>query len=242
MGISVRRINALVKKEFKDFLKNMNVSIICILPVAYVLIFANLHGADPGYMLSKAEILNMGLVMSLILVSTFAISMLIAEEKEKNTMRTLMLSSVLPAEFLAGKAIVMLGFSTISNLAIYFITGIEMQYLIHYILWSTIVSLAMIQIGGIIGLIAQNQMATGVVGMPILMVFLIVPLLAPANEAIEKIASVLPNYNLQLLLGEIVSGRGYTAGTTYNIAVILAWIVLSAVAFGLIYNKKGLDG
>jgi ABC-2 type transport system permease protein len=240
MEFSIKRVNALVKKEMKDFTKNMNVSLMCILPILFAFIFTNMRGGDFGHGMPKTDLLNTCLNMSLILSATFAVSMLIAEEKEKNTMRTLMLSSVAPIEFLLGKAVVMFLFTTVSNIAIYFIAGMDIQYFGHYLFWSTLVVLSMIQIGGIMGLIAPNQMATGVIGMPVLMSFLLIPMLAPASDIMKKIASLLPNYNLQVILGRIMSGAGYE-GSTNNMLAILAWIVLAATAFAYAYNKKGLD-
>jgi len=155
-------------------------------------------------------------------------------------MRTLMLSSVSPLEFLLGKAIVMSLFSVATNVAIYFVIGMDTQYLGQFILWSTLVVITMVQIGGIIGLIAPNQMATGVVGMPVLMVFLILPMLAPLNNTLEKMSAVLPNYNFQVIFRDIISGKGY-GDLTYNIIAILVWIGLAAIAFAYTYNKKGLD-
>jgi len=240
MEVSMRRINALVKKEMKDFPKNMNVSLVCLMPIGLVLIFANIVGVNLEQGMGKIELLNIGLSMNLIMVSTYAISMLIAEEKEKNTMRTLMLSSVSPIEFLVGKAVVIFLFSVVTNIAIYFIVGIDIQYLVQYLLWTTILTVIMIQIGGIIGLIAQNQMATGVLGMPVIMGFLIIPMLAPANDIFQKTANLLPNYNLQVLLYKFFNGEGYS-NSTNNILVILVWIALVTIGFIYTYSKKGLD-
>jgi len=238
MEISIRRVNALIKKEMKDFIKNKNVSIICLLPVVYELIAIN--AGKLGDIMPKIDMLNMGLNMNLTLVSTFAISMMIAEEKEKNTVRTLMLSSVSPVEFLLGKALLIILFSVITNIIMYLIIGMDIQYIGHYTLWSTLVVLTMVQIGGIIGLISPNQMSTSVVGMPVLVVFLIIPLLAPLNNIFERIALLLPNYSVQVILNNLINGKG-SISFTYNILVILVWILIAAIVLAYTYSKKGLD-
>lgn len=240
MEISIARVKALVKKEMKDLPRNMNVSLMCLLPVVLVLLFSYMQGDNTAQGVRGIDLLSMGLNTNLLIVSTFAISMLIAEEKEKNTMRTLMLSSVTPIEFLIGKVIVILLFSVVTNTAIYFIAGMGMQYLAQYILWSVTVTIIMMQIGGIIGLIAPNQMSTGVLGMPVIFAFMIIPMLAQANNTLEKIASILPNHNLNIILEKIINGDGYI-NTSYNILIILAWLILAAVAFVYTYNRKGLD-
>jgi ABC-2 type transport system permease protein len=53
----------------------------------------------------------------------------IAEEKEKNTMGTLMLPSVSPWEFLVGKAALILIIGMINTAAVFFIIGVDSQFL-----------------------------------------------------------------------------------------------------------------
>lgn len=240
MDISLRRVNALVKKEMKDFTKNINVSLMCLIPLVLVLLFRNLQGGGAAVGSSGLDLLMLGLNTNLVMVSAFGISMLIAEEKEKNTMRTLMLSSVRPAEFLAGKAIVILLFSILTNAAIYMIVEMDPRYLPHYLLWSLVVTGVMMQIGGIIGLLAKNQMSTSVLGVPVIFGFMMIPMLAEANDTLETVASYLPNHNLGLILEEIIYGGGY-AEASQSLLLILAWVLLSSAAFILIYNKKRLD-
>lgn len=240
MGFSILRVRALVKKEFKDLPKNINVSLMCLLPLLLVLLLANMQGNIPNQGMSGLDLLVLGLNMNLVIVSIFAVSMLIAEEKEKNTMRTLMLSSVTPLEFLAGKGVVMFLFSFVTNIALFFVTGMEVKYLGQYILLTVIVTLIMMLIGGIIGIIAKNQMSTSVIGMPVIFVFLLVPFLVQANERFEVIALLSPNYNLSLILESIMSGEGYLF-LSYRSFVILAWLVLGTLAFIYTYKKKSLD-
>lgn len=238
MEFSIKRVNALFKKEVKDFGKNVNVSIMCILPIMFSFIYSKLLGSNSS---SKSAVIIMCLGINLTLVSSFIIAMLIAEEKEKNTLRTLMLSAVSPWEFLAGKAFITLLISVIINVAMFFIVGIQIQYLGKYILLSTLVVISMIEIGAIIGLVSPNQMATGVSGTPVLMIFFILPMFAQVNKTLKTIAEFLPNYNMNLLLHKVFSGESIGTGEAYNIAVILVWIIIAAVVFMCTYAKRGLD-
>jgi ABC-2 type transport system permease protein len=179
--------------------------------------------------------------MNLTLVSSFVIAMLIAEEKEKNTLRTLMLSAVSPLEFLTGKALIATLMSVIINIAMFFIIGVDAQYLGKYILLTTLVVFSMVEIGAVIGIIAPNQMATGVVGMPVLMILLMVPIFARLNRTLTKIAEFLPNYNLNVMLEKMFKGEAVGTGTTYSIVVILVWILIAGVVFVYTYSKRGLD-
>lgn len=242
MEFSARRVNALFKKEIKDLGKNMNVLMMCLMPLAFCIIYSKLFETSiAGENLGKLEILILCVGMNLTLVSSFVIAMLIAEEKEKNTLRTLMLSAVSPWEFLLGKAIITLLLSVITNIAMFFIVRADIKYLGMYTLLTTLVVLSMILIGAIIGIIAPNQMATGVVGMPVLMILLMIPIFAMLNETLKKIANFLPSYNMNVLFGKLFKGQPMGSEAFYNVAVILAWILISAVAFAYTYKKRGLD-
>jgi len=242
MEFSMRRVNALFKKEIKDFGKNVNVSLMCLLPIVFSIIYSKLFGGNAVEdHLGKTDILIMCIGMNLIMVSGFVVAMLIAEEKEKNTLRTLMLSGVSPLEFLTGKILITFLISQIINVAIFFIIGISIQYLGIYILLTTLVVFTMIEIGALIGIISPNQMSTGVVGMPVLMLFLMVPLFAKLNKTLLKIAEFLPNYNMNLMLEKLFKGEIIGLGYAYNIAVILVWIIIAGAAFAYTYNKVGLD-
>ena len=237
MEFSIRRVNALFKKEIKDLGKNTNVLIMFMFPIFFSIFFSNLLGGN----ISGEEVLIMCVGMNLTLISSFVIAMLIAEEKEKNTLRTLMLSAVSPLEFFTGKVLITFVTSEIINVAMFFIVGVDAKYLGEYILLSTLVVFSMIGIGAIIGLIAPNQMAAGVVGMPVLIIFYLIPMFAGINKILTKTAEFLPTYNMNLMLERVFKSEAIGTGSTYSIAVILIWIIIAAAAFAYTYNKIGLD-
>lgn len=237
MEFSISRVNALLKKEIKDLVKNINVLIMFMFPIIFCIIYSNLVGGN----ILGSQVLIMCVGLNLTLISSFVIAMLIAEEKEKNTLRTLMLSAVSPLEFFTGKVLITFLTSEIINVAMFFIVGVDAKYFGKYILITTLVVFSMIGIGAIIGLIAPNQMATGVVGTPVLMIFYMIPMFAEINKTLTKIAEFLPNYNMNLMLKRVFKGEAIGTGSTYSLAMILGWIIIAAVAFAYTYNKIGLD-
>ncbi len=84
MDFSIRRVNALLKKEIKDFVKNMNVWVMCFLPVMFSIIYSKLLGNNSSSApMNKVSVLILCVGMNIALISSMVISMLIAEEKEK---------------------------------------------------------------------------------------------------------------------------------------------------------------
>ncbi|KRU26656.1 ABC transporter permease [Clostridium botulinum] len=242
MDFSIRRINALLKKEIKDFAKNMNVSVMYLLPIMFSIIYSKLLGNNSSNdVMNKINILILCVGMNISLISSMVISMLIAEEKEKNTLRTLILSAVSPWEFLAGKVLITFLVSEVINIAIFFSIGCDIQYLGKYILITTLVLFSMIEIGAIIGIISPNQMATGVFSMPVVMIFFVIPMFAEVNKIIETIAKFLPSYHMNIMIARLFKGETFGIESTRSIAIILVWIIIAVIAFAFTYNKRGLD-
>lgn len=237
MSFSFKHVKAIFKKEIKDFGKNLNVLSMCFLPILFSFIYSNLFGDS----MPPTWLISICLGMSLTLVSSYIIAMMIAEEKEKYTLRTLMLSSVSPMEFLAGKALFTLLISIVLNTLIFIILGLEPLYIPQYLLLSTLVCISMLEIGAVIGLLADNQMATGIIGLPIILALFMIPLLSDLKPGLKKIAYLFPNYNLNILFAKIYDGQKVDSGDLYHFLNIIIWIVLGAAAFIYVYHKKGLD-
>lgn len=241
MEITMRKISALLQKEIKLFPKNKNVLLISILPVVFSVIYGQIFGENANDLGGNVAIMFLCATMNMVLVAAFVMAMLIAEEKEKNTLRTLMLSGITPIEFLIGKMLITIFITTISNIIIYFIFNLDVRYLGSYILLTTSNVIIMLIVGAVIGILSPNLMSTGVIGMPVLMVFFMLPLFAMLNKTIEMIARFAPGYALKLLLEPALSGKALGSNALMNILVILGWIILSILAFIFTYHKVGLD-
>ena len=79
MEFSIRRVSALLNKEIKDLSKNMNVSIMFLLPIFFAVIYSNMFGGNSA---EKIYIFNLCLGMNIVMVGAFVMAMLIAEEKK----------------------------------------------------------------------------------------------------------------------------------------------------------------
>ncbi|BCZ44822.1 ABC transporter permease [Clostridium gelidum] len=238
MDFSIRRVNALFKKEAKDLSRNINVLFMCVLPIMLCFMYSKLFG---GSQEGKLFILNVCLNMNFVLVPGFITAMIIAEEKEKNTLRTLMLAAVSPLEFLVGKAMIILLISLGTNILMFFIMGMGLLYLGWFIIVTILVVISMMEFGAVVGIISENQMSTGTIGMPIFMIFLMIPFFIRINDVFRRIAELLPNYNAEILMNRIFTNEAIGINFAYNIAVILAWIIIGAGVFTWIYSKKKLD-
>ena len=235
MRISARRVNALVIKEFKDLARNLNVFVMWLMPIigAIVLSFIkNLSDSTIAYSVINLVILNC------CLVSPIVMAMIIAEEKEKNTMRTLMLSGITPVEFLLGKAAVTWLITLAINAFIYFQFRISFKILVGSVVISMLFALIMIIIGAVIGMYSKNLMSAGTNSMPITMLFVFIPMYSRLNKGVELIAKYLPSYHSQILLNNVFKGEGLSAS---NILPLFVWLVIAVAIFALAFKKRRFD-
>lgn len=240
MRKSIRKIKALVKKEFIDFTRNNNISVISLLPLILVIILGTLGKNNDDFPLYGMILLSLGINMNLVFVAAFAMSMMISEEKEKQTLRTLMLSSVKPMEFIISKAVIIFAISIVTNAFIYVFTGLSMDsFLFHCLICMPLV-LIMMLIGACVGMIAKNQMATSIYGMPVILIFMLLPLFQSVNPFIDKIVNVLPN---QVILSLIETSIDGTLGAFpwRELFILVLWLLFSTLLFIFTFNKRKVD-
>lgn len=238
MGFSMKRINTLVLKEIKDLLRNVNVFVVSLIPLVGTIFFSMMGPKEEVRM----QVLLIIFIMNSALITPMTMAMLIAEEKEKNTLRTLMLSTVSPVEFLVGKAIVTWLLVGITNIGIFLIIQAPNKFLLMYIVIAFLISTIMILIGAIIGILSKNVMSSGTNSMPVILLFYFIPTLGVANKTLLHIAKLLPTYHSQSLMDKMLNNENIFSVGQQNILVLLVWIIISFAGFIMIYKRKRIDG
>lgn len=241
MTLSFKRIGAIFIKELHDFKTNINILIMYIIPIMLAYIYDKLiPGMPEGFALS------FGLLFLVVMVGMYVPSMMIAEEKEKKTLGVLLLSPATPTEIFIGK-----GLLTFISVLISFIillaisSGNGFAHLDVVFIGGILTTIFCILVGIIVGLLSKNQMATGVVGTPIYMALLLIPMLGSmGSSALEKIAKAFPTYYYNDMLYMALSGtesKNTLLDMMPQVGILLGSVI---VAFGLlvfIYRKKGLE-
>ena len=116
---SIRRIQAVFIKDYRDFLKNAYMLSTGVIPLFFAFIFNQGEGA-------QSEAAFMPIVLSMVIVGSFIQAGVIAEEKEKNTLRGLLLSPLNTAEIFIGKSLLSAVLSVIMIVAVILIGNIPM--------------------------------------------------------------------------------------------------------------------
>lgn len=236
MDFSLRRVNALFIKELKDFFQNPNILIMFMMPVMFAVLYAKMMGTR----IPKVSSLETCLLLSLTMVGCSSAACLIAEEKEKNTLRTLMLSPLSPIEFLTGKSLISLFSCMISSLIVFFIVNAHSVNLFLYIIISLISSITIIILGLIIGLLCKSQMETGIVATPIIMILMSIPIFSGISSVVKSIANFFFTYHALAAIYKISEGKGLL-DLKYNLLNIFVWLIVSLFLLVFVYKKVRLD-
>ena len=227
MEAALRKTGALLGKDLKDLVKNPTVLLGCLLPVGFIALYSQTMGDASGEAADAAHLqfLAMGLFMTVGVAGCTAALYTIAEEKEKHTLRTLMLANVSAAQVIASRAVVSLA---------------PIDLLAPYLLLGILSGLPIVMLSLVLGLAARDQMTAGVYSIPLVLVAFL-PLFAPLNETLAKVTPYCPTGGVLELLVLAADGALFTADALQPLAVTFAWIAVGAAVLALLYKRLARD-
>lgn len=234
MTFSMRRVSAIFRKEVQDFKTNSQVLLMAFLPIILSFLFSRFGVGK--------EMLGITTITAFLFVAGFVQSMVIAEEKEKHTLRVLMLSPASSVEVLFGKSILTacltLGICIVNLFILDQFSG-NLLLLGFIFLCGTIL---FIVIGTMIGLLAASVPQTSIIGMPILMTMYLAVQFEPMveNKVIKTMIGYLPTSHIVKALNSLVGGAGFSSisGHVLNVGV---WLIIALIACLIVYKKKQMD-
>ncbi|MBP3857899.1 MAG: ABC transporter permease [Ruminiclostridium sp.] len=230
----MKNICAVFLKQVSDTLKNKTVLIQFLMFPVLVIIMENAVKIEdmPEHFFAR-----LFAVMFVGMAPLTCMSAIISEEKEKNTLRVLMMSNVKPAEYLLGVGayvFVMCIAGTVVFAVVGGYSGADLALFIAVMSAGIILSELT---GAVIGVFSRNQMTATSITVPVMMIFSFLPMLSMFNDTIRTAARV--TYSQQL--SELINGIGTTAVSAESVVVISINFVLAVVLFTVAYRRKGLE-
>ena len=163
------------------------------------------------------------------------------EEKEKNTLRTLMTSSVNGLEFFLGSIIPVIILSTAVNVLCVFIVQLTLSgsQWGAYLIITTVCTFIASVVGMIFGIYAKTQVSASTITTPALIIFMMVPMLSGFSSILEKISNLLFTGIALNAISAISAGKApiHLSG----IIVLSVEAFLSAALFLILYRKNGFE-
>ena len=228
----MHNIGVIIKKQIKDTLKNKTVLIQFVMFPVLTLIFENAINIPDMPELFFTKLFS---VMYMGMAPLVAVASIIAEEKEKNTLRVLTMANVKAWEYLAGIgiyvwAICMAGAGVMATT----LSSGDIPFYLGVMAAGFIISIA---IGACIGIIASNQMAATSLSLPVMLIFSFMPMLAMFNDKIEKIAGIFYTQQIRELLGNMT----FDGIKTETMLVVAVNALLALSLFFAAFKRKGLE-
>lgn len=228
----MHNIGVIIKKQIKDTLKNKTVLIQFVMFPVLTLIFENAINIPDMPELFFTKLFS---VMYMGMAPLVAVAAIIAEEKEKNTLRVLTMANVKAWEYLAGIGIYvwticMAGAGVMATT----LSSGDIPFYLGVMAAGFIISIA---IGACIGIIASNQMAATSLSLPVMLIFSFMPMLAMFNDKIEKIAGIFYTQQIRELLGNMT----FDGIKTETMLVVAVNALLALSLFFAAFKRKGLE-
>lgn len=229
----MKNIIAIFKKQVKDTLKNKTVFIQFVMFPALALIMNNTIKMED---MPRNFFVFLFATMYIGMAPLTGMAAVISEEKEKNTLRVLLMSNVKPHEYLTGVgsyiwAACMLGAAVICIAGDY-----DLKESICFMLVMAVGILASLLIGAAIGTWSRTQMIASSVTVPVMMVFSFLPMLSLFNSTIAKVAKYTYSEQIRLLLSEI----GDFSFSAERFCILAANVLIFTGLFVVAYKKSEL--
>ncbi|WP_337100439.1 ABC transporter permease [Paenibacillus sp. YIM B09110] len=236
-GFSMRRFKAIVKKEWKDAVRNPQILLNAGMPILIALLF-NQKGADP----SDLSFISVPILVAISITGAFVQANMIAEEKEKNTLRSLMLSPATKLEVLAGKSATTTLFAILVIAACLAISGVPHVNYAYLTVLAILLLLIFMALGTVIGLIARTASESSIVGLPLLLLFIFGPIFVPDLDmpALMNIINLLPSHQFVLAVTELHQEGGLSP-ILGNLTNLIVWTLISVALCFLVYGKRRFD-
>lgn len=244
-GICINKIFAIGEVKTKAFF-GKNCIIMPAFAVGYTLLFRFVYSyirSDGGYSSElSAYVLSLGLVMNIGMTGIYCTSLLLAEEKEKRTLRVLMTSSVNSLEFFLGSVLPVLFFTAVINFFLIPISGyhIKEEKLLVFAGVTILASLISCIIGMLLGIFAKDQVSTSTIVTPALMILIFIPTFSSVVEILEKISGFLFTGVVMDMVMKMAesSGNGLSVG---SLGVMGLEAVLALLLFVIFYRMNGYE-
>lgn len=230
----MNNIRAIFKKQIKDTFKNKTVFIQFVMFPILTLIMTHAISIEG---MPKNFFANLFATMYIGMAPLTSIAAIIAEEKEKNTLRILRMSNVKSYEYLLGIGsylwfICMLGAGAICIAGRY--TPQERFTFMIVMAFGIFLSLLT---GAAIGSFSDTQMMATSITVPVMLVLSFMPMLSMFNTTIAKAAKFIYSEQIRIMLSQIHSLQPGIS----NICIIIANIVVFVALFTIAYKKCGLE-
>ena len=189
----------------------------------------------------SAYALALGVLMNISMTGIYCVSAGLAEEKEKNTLRTLMTSSVNGLEFFLCSLIPAVLMTTVVNVLCALIVRFEMSPAQWggYLAVTTAAAVISSVVGMIFGIFAKNQVSASTITTPGILIFMMIPMFSGLSEKIETVSEYLFTGIAFDAVANIYAGNPVV--DLRGVLVLAVECAAAVAVFLILYWKNGFE-
>lgn len=226
--IQINHMTAILVKDIKDVIRNIQVLILFIIYPAVAFIMTQSIGAEKIFFIGVFATMHFAFTPIVVSAS------MVAEEKEKNTLRVLRMSGISSLEFFLSTAVFVVVLDCLTGGSFIFMSGessINVGLFYSAAIFGSVIS---VLIGMCVGTYSKSPSATNGLAVPLGMLFSFLPMLSYFNKSLESVSKYLFGQQIQYLIG----GQKWTAE-----AVIICSInfIIVAGIYILLYRRARTD-
>lgn len=230
--MNLTRVLAIFEKDLKDFMKNMTIFFMPIIPVLLSIFYSRLGDGEE----MPIEMIYLIVGLTFASVTTGCIMMMMAEENEKKTLRGLILSPASMSEVIAGKSLATTLLTFVTLIISLLIMGIGPVLEVQTIIGIIILFLFFLMIGIGIGLFVKTVGMTSAYLMPIMFLFGFTPLVELMGLEEGSIVLKIFSYFPMILLTKM-----YYDGNWMNLGYLCIWLLLAGLFMYICFKRTMLD-
>lgn len=234
MNIRLSHIGAVFLKQCKDILKNTQVLVLFFVYPLVALVLTTSVGEQLG---ETDFFISIFATMHAVFTPVVVTASIISEEKEKNTLRVLIMSGIRPIEYLVSIGGFVF-FCTMLTSSSYLTMGnYNMKSGAEFMLCMSIGCICSIVLGLAIGGFAKNSMSANAIAVPISMVISFLPMIAYFNEAIGKVSKYI--YGQQI--GNFIQNSSDYHLTGDTVLVVSLNFLLFLITFIIVFRYNRME-
>ena len=218
-----RKLNALLWLRVQVLISNSTLLATLLLPFGLAVLyneFLNKSGELSTYFLS------MSLTMVLSMGSGYMVSIMMAEDKEKRNLKSLILSGVTATEYTISMLVLPLLIMLLGMILLPVYLKVDVSgYLVAYVIYLILATISVIFLNLLIGAVSNTQSKAQVYSIFPMFIVSVLPMIALQNDTIQKVL----DYSF---VGPIVNLLNQKGGeiSFSNIGMLLAWVLVLGIA------------
>ena len=226
--IQINHISAIIEKDFRVTLRNMQILILFIIYPVVGFVMSQSAGIEKSFYISVFA------TMHFVFTPIVSTSAMISEEKDKNTLRVLRMSGITSAEFFLSTALFVLILDCLTGSSLLLLSGQNGPNPWLFYSAGILGGIISILVGLCIGTFSRSTSAASGLAVAVGMVLAFIPMLSFFNKGLEKFSKFLYGQQVKYL----IEGKNWSAE---SIAVILINLGLIVSVYVLLYKRSKLD-